>query len=551
VLFASFRGYQSAWLVADLVAGTLLAAIAIPEQLATARLAGMPPETGLYAFAVATLAFAIVGLNRVLSVGADSTIAPIFAATIAALVPASSPQYVAYVGAIAVLVGAILIVVGLLRAGWVAELLSIPVTIGFLAGIAIRIIVGQLPALFGVPNPHGAPFETALAVINGLDHINPYAVALGVGVFAITMIAERISAKLPGALLGLAAAAIAVSSLHLQSRGVTVLGALHAGLPRFTPPLVPGIEVIRNLVPLAFIVAIVCVVQTAAVLRAYPSSKDGQDDISRDLLGVGVGSVAAGMFGAFPVDASPPRTAVVAESGGRSQLAGVLAVVAIAALVFFGAGLTSNVPEAALAGVLIYIATRIFRIGEMMRIAKESRLEITLVVLAAVLVVLLPINIGVLLAIGISLLYGLSVMVRPPCVELTRVPGTTIWWPPGRGEQGEHVPGVVVFCPAAPIYFMNVHYIVDRLNATIAAAPQPVKLVVIEGSGLIDIDYTGSRAFTAAIQKLMTSTMQPRVALARLSDERAESAARRTGLLAAIGDDCIFRSVDEAIRAML
>ncbi len=547
MLFASLSGYRRAWLAADLLAGALLAAIAIPEQVATARLAGMPPQAGLYAFAAGTLAFAIFGVNRFLSVGADSTIAPIFAVTIAGIAASGSPEYAALVGGLAVLVGAVLALSGILRAGWISELLSIPVTIGFLAGIAVHIVIGQLPALFGISVTQKALLPRLEEIVAGLPHTNFYALGIGLGVLAAALLAQRFSEKLPGAFLALVAAAAMVALLGLQSRGVAVLGALPALMPHLLIPPITAADLAR-LVPLALVVAIVCMVQTAAVMRAVRTSEEEPQTLNRDLAAVGIGSIAAGFLGSFPVDASPPRSVLSQSSGGRTQLTGLVAVAAIAAIVAFAGKLAANVPEAALAAVLIFIATRIFRVGDMLKIARQSRLEVALVAAAAMLVIVLPINDGMIFSILLSLFYGSYALARPPCVELTHVPGTTIWWPPGPQEKGETQPGVLVFAAAAPIYFMNVRFILGRLRECVASAPQPVKLVVLEAGAIIDIDYTGALALEAEIRALRDRRID--VALARLSDERAQTAATRTGLIAQIGQDHVFKSADEAIRAL-
>ena len=202
-LLASLRGYRVGWLPRDLVAGLMLAAIAIPGQLATARLAGMPPETGLYAFAAGSLAFAVFGANRFMSVAADSTIAPIFAGGLASLAAVGSPHYAELVTLLALMVGAILVAVGLLRGGWLATLLSIPVTTGFLAGISVHIMVGELPTLLGISAERGPLVLRLFHILGRLPEANPYTLALGIGVLAITLGTERISSRIPGALIGI------------------------------------------------------------------------------------------------------------------------------------------------------------------------------------------------------------------------------------------------------------------------------------------------------------------------------------------------------------
>jgi MFS superfamily sulfate permease-like transporter len=546
VILPSLRGFRFAWLPSDLLAGAVLAAIAIPEQLATAQLASMPAQTGLYAFAAGSLAFAIFGSNRYLSVGADSTIAPIFAVTIAALAAASSASYAVLVGFATLLTGLALVLAGALRLGWLADLLSIPVTTGFLAGIAVHIIVGQLPVVLGVPGGSGSLLLHLVALVRNLPHVNAMTLAIGAGVFGLTLATERISPRLPGALLGLIGAGVAAAALHLGERGVAFLSAPSSALPRVRIAFV-SVHDALSLVPVALIVALVCLIQTALVLRSFPSNPDAPEEPSHDFAAVGIGSIASAMLGSFAVNASPPRTAIVASSGGRSQVSSIVAVALVGLLVVFGARLAAYLPLAALGGVLIFIGTRIFRYADMVRIARLGGGEIWLVAAGAFLVIVLPIQTGMLLGIVLSLVHGIYVVARPPSTELVHVPGTTIWWPPDDNTPGERVRGVLVFAPAAPITFTNGHYIVERLAALAACAPQPVRLVVLECSGVMDIDYTGARLVCAAIAGLRARGIT--VAIARMAVERARNAARRTGLLAALGPQRVFKSVQEAIDA--
>lgn len=547
-LFASLRGYRAAWLSRDLVAGLMLAAIAIPGQLATARLAGMPPETGLYAFAAGSIAFAAFGANRFMSVAADSTIAPIFAGGLASIAVGSALAYPQLASLLALMVGIVLVAVGLLRAGWLATLLSVPVTTGFLAGIAVHIIVGELPTLFGVPGEAGHVLVRLVHVLARLPDANPYSMALGLGVLATTMLASRISARIPGALIGLVAAGLAVALFHLQARGVSLLGALSVPLPHIGVPALPDIGSFSRLLQLALVVAMVCIMQTAAVASTFPSQEGRPDDVSRDFAAVGAGGVLAGLLGAFAVDASPPSTAIVRESGGRSQMAALTAVALIVLLAAVASGLMAYVPHAALSGILVYIALRIFRVDQMRLIRRRGGNEILLVLASAVLVIALPIETGMLLAIVMSFVHSLYVVARPSCVELARVPGSTVWWPPVPGAPGEQVAGVVVIAPGAPLNFTNAEHICAYIDAAIARQVQPVKLLVIEATGIIDIDYTGSQILRRVITELMRAGTS--VAIARLSAGRAQAQAQRTGLLDTIGADRVFMSVEDAVRKL-
>lgn len=546
MLFASLRGYGRSWLPGDLVAAMTLAAIAIPEQLATARLAGMPPITGLLSFAAGSLAFAVIGTNRYISVGADSTIAPIMVGGLAAIAAAGSAQYVATASVLALLVGVVLLASSLLRLGWIADLLSVPVTTGFLAGISIRIISGQLPAIMGIEVPPGPVVDELAALWAGLPHTNPLAVAIGLGVFVATLLAERLSARIPGALMGLVASGVAVWLLGPSHGGVAVLGRLPLALPSLTP-MFPDLRELTQLLPLTLIIALVCIIQTAAVAQAFPADADGRENVNRDFAAVGAGSILAAALGAFAVNASPPRTAVALESGGRSQLSSLLAIVLVAATVWLAAAAFAFVPEAALSGVLLFIGVRIFRLTTMKQIYRRGGWEILLVLASAALVVFLPIQTGVTMSIVLSLLQGIYIIARPECAVLSRVPGTTVWWNLPREECGERVPGVLVFAPGVPIYFTNANYVHGKLMDAIAAATEPCRLVVIEANGMIDIDFTGSQVLQKTVVELRGRHID--VAVARLESDRAQHAAAQTGLIAALGADHVFRSVEEAIDA--
>ena len=543
--FTSLRGYRIGGLPGDLVAGLMLAAIAIPGQLATARLAGMPPQTGLYAFAAGSIAFAAFGANRFMSVAADSTIAPIFAGGLASIATVSAVPYPQLAALLALMIGFVLVAVGLLKAGWLATLLSIPVTTGFLAGISVHIIVGELPTLLGVPGEKGHLLARLVDVLGRVGEANPYALGLGAGVLIVTLVASRISPRIPGALIGLIAAGIAVAWFHLGAHGVDLLGALSVPLPHVALPTLPDVEAFGRMVQLALVVAVVCIMQTAAVASTFPSDEGRPDNVSRDFGAVGAGSIVAGLFGAFAVDASPPSTAIVRESGGRSQISSLAAVGVVIALAALASSLMAYVPHAALSGVLVYVALRLFRVDQMIRIYRRGGLEILLVAGSAGLVIALPIETGMLLAIVMSFMHSLYIVARPYCVELARVPGSTVWWPPAPGAPFEREAGVLVFAPGAPLNFSNAERICADLRSAIARQHLPVKLLIIEANGIIDIDYTGSQVLLRAITELAAADIV--VAIARLSVGRAQAQAQRSGLIEVIGPDRVFMSVEEAV----
>src|SRR5882757_6500147 len=453
-IFRSLAAFQPSYLPGDLIAGLTLAAIAIPEQMATARLGGFSPQIGFFAFMAGSLGFAMLGGNRFLSCGADSTVTPIFAGGLALLATSGSPDYQALAIALALMVGVILVLGSVFRLGWIANLLSTPVTSGFLAGISVHILVSQMPGVLGLPSPKGPTLDKIAALAQHLGESNLYTLTIGFGVLAVVAGSEKINAKIPGALIGLIAATAAVIWAGLERKGVNVVGTVPGTLPT---PSFPDIspEQWARLLPLSFLIAIVVMVQTAATTRSFPSDPEKPADVDRDFLGAGAGSVLAGLFGAFPVNPSPPRTGIVSETGGRSQLSGLFAAAIVLALLAFGATLLQHVPNAALGGVLLFVALRIIRLGQIVTIYRQSLGEFLLIVATAAAIIVLPIEQGVAVGIGLSLLHGIWTTTRARLVAFDRVPDTTIWWPASPHISGEQIPGVAVVGLQAPLSFLN------------------------------------------------------------------------------------------------
>ncbi len=538
-LFASLRGLGPARWPGEVLAALVLLAIAVPEQMATARLLGMPPLAGLVSFAAGSLAFAALGRAPRLSVGADSTIAPIIAATLVTLAAPGSPAYATLVALNAALVGALLLLARPLRLDRVADLLSVPVATGFLAGIAVHVIGGALPEVLGLsPEAQGLPQRLAEMAL-ALPEADPRTTAIGLGVAAVGLIATRIGRRVPGPLIALAAAAGAVRLWHLP---VPMLAPLPAGLPGPGLALLPYAD-LAAAVPLAGMVVLLILIQTAAVRQ-----QDGVEDDAPapDLVAIGAGAVLSGLAGGFAVNASPPRTAALIEAGAHSQAAGLLAVAVTLALAVFAGGLTALLPQAALGGVLLMVGVHLIRLGDLRRIARQSPAELALALAAAGLVILLPVSQSVWLAVLMSLAHALYTIARPGAGPMARVPGTTVWWTQAPGAAGETVPGVLVFAVAAPLTFLNARVIGARLRAEAATVPG-LRRVVIEATGVIGVDVTGARVFAETLAGLRAHGIE--LALARLENDRAAAEATRTGLIAAFGAGHVFRSVEEAVQA--
>lgn len=540
-ILRSFAGWRPGDFGADVVAGLTLAAIAIPSQMATARLANLTPQIGLFALVAAAIGFALFGDSRRLSVGADSTIAPIFAGALAVLTAAGPEHYAAAAAALSLAVGLILICAGAFKFGFVADLLSIPVTTGFLIGIAGHILILQAPAVLGV-GPGPGP-QHALSLMRA-SAANPWTLTIGLGVLAIMLAGERISPRFPGALIGICLAGLATVTLGLEAKGVATLGSITGAAPHFS--LAISWDDLHVVAPLAVLIALVVMVQTAATTRSFPNSAEGPD-VNRDFIGVGAANALCGLIGAFPVDASPPSTAAVAEAGCRSQLAGLISATAAVCILLFASEALAHLPSAALAGVLLFVAIRLVRVGVMVDVWRRSRAEFLLIVATALAIVALPIEQGVAIGVLLSMLHGVWTTTRAQAIELERISGTSIWWPRDKDVQGEFVPAVRVVALQAPLSFLNA-YNFRRAIERFASQDPPPKLIVIEANALVEIDYTGATVFAELTGRLRNRGVD--VAVARLESVRAQQSFARLGLFALIGRDHVFRSVQDAIDSL-
>ena len=540
------RGYQRAWLGADLVAGVTLLAIAVPEQLATARLAGMPPIAGLYAFVAGSVAFALLGSNPLISVGADSTIAPLFAVGIGHLAGIGSAHYIVLVGLLAVVVGVLVVLVGVLRLGWISEFLSAPIVTGYLAGVAVIIVVDQLADLFGIPSASGTTLHRVADVVRHLGSTNGWTLAIGVAVFAIVLAAERLNRRVPGALIGLIVSTVVVAAAGLHARGVAILGTVAHG-----PPHVGLTDLswssVGSVLPVAAVVALVVVSQSAATTSAFATQGGNEIDVGRDFVGIGAGSILSGLFGSFAVNASPARTAAVASTGGRTQAAGLGAAVAVVALVP-AAVLLTDVPRATLAAVLIFVATRIFHAKDLLRIMRFSTWEFGLALITLVVVAVVGVEQGIAVAVGLAILDRTRRSARPATFVLGRIPDTTSWEDiDNPTNMAAAVPGVLVFFFGGSLYFANAGYFRLKIHAAMTATSPTPELLVLDAVAIGDIDDTGALALGQVLDKLEHSHVT--LAVARAAPTALENLAR-SGLLDRIGRDHLFLSVDEAVLAL-
>lgn len=545
-LLGSARGYRRAWLLPDFVAALTLLAIAVPEQLATSRLAAMPPVTAYYAFIAATLMFALLGSSPQMSVGADSTIAPLFAVGIGHLAATGSPRYIDLVGILAVTVGVIVALVGVLRLGWIAEFLSAPIVAGFLAGVAVIIVVHQLPDLLGISGGGGTTLDRLRHIGLHLGAANGWSVGIGLAVLALVLAGERVDRRLPAALVGVIGSTAVVAGLGLTHHGVATAGTFSHAAPRWG---LVGLSwsSLRDVLPLAAVVALLIVSQSAATTRAFADRGGYEVDVSRDFLGVGAGSVLAGLAGSFPVNASPPRTAAVAEAGARTQISGLLAAAALAALVPVS-GLLKDLPVAALAAVLLFVAARIFHARELYDIARFDTFEFILAAVGLLAVAFIGVQEGIGVAVALAILDRARLTARPQLHVLGQIPGTTSWAPVSGPEKPAQVPGVLVVLFATPLWYANAANFRREMEQAQTRAVGRPRALILDAIGMSDIDFTGSRALREVLDEL--ESRQIVFAVAR-AGEHVRSNLEKAGLLERIGNDRFYGSVGEAVDAFL
>jgi high affinity sulfate transporter 1 len=542
--FESLHGYQRAWVSGDLVGGLMLLVIAVPEQLATSRLAGMPPITGFYAFIAGTVAFALLGSNPQMSVGADSTIAPLFATGVSALALTGSPHYVELVAILAVMIGLMVMLVSVLRLGWIAEFLSTPIVTGFLSGVAVIIIIHQLPDFLGLPSTTGSNAHRVGSVLTHLGEVNGWTLAIGLGVLVVVFASARIDRRIPGGLIGLVGSTALVAALGLQAHGVAVLGKIQSGAPHIG---LTGLSwsTLGSLAPLAAVVALVVVTQTAATTRAFAEQGGYDVDAGHDFFGVGAGSVLAGLVGSFPVDASPPRTGAVATAGGRTQ-AGALGAALVIVLLIPVANVLEDVPLTTLAAILIYVALRLFKPGDLRAIARFDLFEFGLTSVTLLAVVLIGVEQGIGVAVGLAILDRIRLSARPQLHELGRIPGTTSWAPLSAEPRATELPSVLVLLYATPLWYANAAHFREEVAGALARKPDTTALV-LDALGMSDVDFTGSRELSHVLDACERAHVVFGVARA---GDHVRNILQRGGLAQRIGENHFYSSVNQAVTAL-
>ncbi len=491
---AVVTSYQRQWLTKDVVAGLVLSALLVPQGMAYADLAGLPAVTGLYTSILCLLAYAVFGPSRVLVLGPDSSLGPMIAATILPLMLAGGDpvRAVALASLLAVLVGVIMVAAGLAKFGFVADLLSKPTQIGYMNGLALTIIVGQLPKLLGFSVDADGLVAEARAFVSGLAQgdANTTAAVVGVASLAGILLLNRLLPKLPSVLIVVVLAAAAVNALNLQEHGVDTVGVIPQGFPPFTIPAVTW----GDLPPLllgAFAIAVVALADTMSTASAFAARRGEQVRGNQEMVGIGAANIAAGFFQGFPVSTSGSRTAVAEQAGSRSQVTGVVGAGVITLVLVFATGAMEFVPQPTLGAIVIVAALSLADVAGTRRLWRQRRMEFALSVIALLGVALLGVLPGILIAVGLSILNVFRRTWWPHHTELGRVEGVAGLHDTERYPDAELLPGLVVYRFDAPLIFANARMFGEAMRG-IAQKHQDLRWIVIAAEPITDVDTTAS-----------------------------------------------------------
>ena len=539
------RSYRRSWARADIVAGIVLAAILVPQGMAYAELAGLPPVTGLYTTIACLVGYAIFGPSRVLVLGPDSSVSPlIFAAITPLLVTGDPHSAIVLAGMLALLVGLIEIGLGLGKLGFVADLLSSEVQVGYMNGLAITIIVGQLPKLFGFSTDADSFVDELRAFVNHIDETEVAALLVGVGVLLVLLVLPRITRIVPAVLVAVAGATILSAVLDLASEGVSTVGALPSGLPHPSLPW-SSLSDVGPLLLAAIGIVLVSLTDTIATASSFAARRGDELEPNQEMIGIGAANVASGFFQGFAVSTSGSRTAVAEQSGAKSQVAGVVGAALLVVLLLFFNSLLADLPQSALAAVVIGAALSLVNLPALRRYARARPSSLVLSLVASLGVIALGVLQGIVVAIFLAVLLFFRRSWWPHGAVLGRSDTIEGWHDVDDLEGPTEVPGVIVYRWEAPLFFANAGAFRQQVRKLVQAR-EPA-WVVIQCEAITDIDVTAAEMLEQLDTELNAAGRH--MAFVELRS-RLQDLMRRHGLFETLDRDHFYPSIDTALHAI-
>ena len=498
---ATVRSYRREWLTHDTIAGLVLAAFLVPVGMGYAEASGLPAITGLYATIVPLLVYAIVGPSRILVLGPDSSLAPIIAVTVVSLAAGDPQRAIALAGVTALMTGALLVAAGLLHLGYLTDLLSLPIRYGYLNGIALTVIVSQLPKVFGFSTEAEGLIDEARAFVRGVADGKTVMAALAIGVVSIVVViaGRRAAPKVPWVLVAVVLGTVAVSVFGLDE--VDVVGALPRGLPSFDVPAVP-LDDLATLAAAAVSIALVAFADTSVLSRTYAARLGDDVDPNREMIALGAANLATGLFQGFPISSSASRTPVAESAGARTQLTGVVGAIAIALMLLFAPALMRNLPQATLGGIVIVAATSLVEVRKVHTLLHIRPAEFWVSVACFLGVALLGVVPGIFLAIGIGVAQFLHRAWRPYDAVLGRVAGLKGYHDVTRHPEGLQIPGLILYRWDAPLFFANAARFHGRVLRHVRRADPSCRWVIVAAEPITDIDTTAANELRELLDDL-------------------------------------------------
>ena len=546
--FPLFQGLQPARgrIPADILAGITLAALAVPEVMGYTRISGTPVVTGLYTILVPMALFAFFGSSRHLVVGADSATAAILAAGIAGMAAPRSEEWVALAGLLALMSAAFLFLARVARLGFLANFLSRTVLIGFLTGVGIQVAVGEIPGLLGITAvQHGSIPAQIRLLSHGLQGAAWPTTVISAAVLAVIVGSRLVSRKIPGAMIAVVASIIASWALHLPGHGVSVLGAIPTGLPRFGLPQTPlSFRLIERLVPTAFAMFVVILAQSAATSRAYAERYNESFNENVDLVGLGLANVGAALSGTFVVNGSPTKTQMVESAGGSSQLAQITTSAVVLIILLFLTAPLSLLPTAVLSAVVFLIGIELIDIRGMKRIFVERPYEFWVALVTAATVVVAGVEAAILLAIVLSLVVHTrhGYLVR----NVLLVSDSDGWHDRPLDSAAQAAPGLVIYRFLHSMYYANAQALRREIVGLASSAQPALHWICVDMVAVDDVDFTAAGALRT-LQRIVAAK-GIRVVFCELS-EAVQHEFKRSDLVALFGADSFFPTRDRVLEA--
>jgi high affinity sulfate transporter 1 len=543
--FSVLRRYRIGWLRYDLLAGLVLTTMLVPTGIAYAQASGIPGIYGLYATIVPLLAYALFGPSRILILGPDSSLAPLIAAVVVPMAAGSGDRAIVLGSVMGIVAGLLCVLAGLARLGFVTDLLSKPIRYGYMNGIALTVLVSQLSKLFGFSVDANGVVEEFRAFLTALTAgaTNPVALMLGGASLATILVLKRWK-RVPGILIAVVGATVMVGMLDLANRaGVGVLGPLPQGLPTFTIPLIT-MDDVAPVVLGAVAVALVAFADTSVLSRTYAARTGTLVNPNQEMVALGAANLAAGFFQGFPISSSSSRTPVAEAAGARTQLTGVVGAIAIAVVLVAAPTLLQNLPDTALAAVVIASAIGLFEVRDLRRIYRIQQWEFWLSMACFAGVALFGAIPGIGLAVVIAVIEFLWDGWRPHSAVLGRADGVKGYHDITRYPQARLIPGLVLFRWDAPLFFANAELFHNRALEAVAASPQPVRRLVIAAEPVTSVDVTAADMLAELDDALDRIGVE--LSFAEMKDP-VKDKLKRFGLFSRLGEELFFPTIGEAV----